>query len=50
MEDKDRVTLDIMAVDDLVMQGVRASAGMPLTLFSQNILVSALEGLKSIWL
>ena len=35
-----------MAADDLVMQGAMASWAMVLTLFSQNISISALEGLS----
>ena len=34
------------ATDGLVIQGARASVAMLLTLFSQNILVSAPEGLS----
>ena len=35
-----------MVVDDLVMQGAKASAPMVLTQLNQNILVSATEGLR----
>ena len=35
-----------MAADILAIQGTRASAAMVLIYFSQNILVSAPEGLK----
>ena len=42
--------VNIMAADDLVMQGARASAGMVLTSFSWNILVSVTSGLKQYYL
>ena len=38
-----------MAADVLVRQGAKASAAMVLTLLSQNILVSAPEGLINVW-
>ena len=41
-------TVDIMAADDLAMQGARATAAMVLTLFSQNIPVSVSAGLSSL--
>ena len=38
-----------MAVNDLAMKGARASTAMVLTLFSQNIPVSAPEGQHSMY-
>ena len=41
-------TVSTMAANGLVMEGARASTAMVLTMFAQNILVSALEGLTII--
>ena len=47
MENKDMFVICqyCMDADGLVVQEARASTAMPLGLFSQNILASALEGL-----